>query len=128
MGADQQPDVLEPPAGLMQRPLELLHRARLVDAGVEKNDPVALARSAKALTWGTPGHGSGSRSRQMPGSTRSARPCSRLRRSSLILARWRGLRRWIPLPEGVELVRAQNPSPLTLSGTNTYLVGRARGS
>ena len=35
--------------------------------------------SAQALQCGTPGHGSGSRSRQTPGSTRSPRPTSRLR-------------------------------------------------
>src|SRR3954451_5760177 len=35
------------------------------------------AASAHALQCGTPGHGSGSRSRQTPGSTRSPRPTSR---------------------------------------------------
>src|SRR3954468_10547526 len=38
------------------------------------------AASAQALPWGTPGHGSGRRRRQTPGSTRSPRPSSRLRR------------------------------------------------
>src|SRR3954466_11492505 len=37
------------------------------------------ALTAHALPCGTPGHGSGSRSRQTPGSTRSPRPTSRLR-------------------------------------------------
>ena len=37
------------------------------------------AASAHALQCGTPGHGSGSRRRQTPGSTRSPRPTSRLR-------------------------------------------------
>src|SRR3954452_2431225 len=37
------------------------------------------ARSAQALQCGTPGSESGSRNRQMPGSTRSPRPISRLR-------------------------------------------------
>src|SRR3954469_24869736 len=40
------------------------------------------AASAQALQCGTPGHGSGSRSRQTPGSTRSPRPTSRLRLAS----------------------------------------------
>src|SRR5947209_5670492 len=35
------------------------------------------AASAQALPCGTPGHGSGTRRRQMPGSTRSPRPSSR---------------------------------------------------
>src|SRR4051794_39080890 len=34
------------------------------------------AASAQALPWGTPGQGSGSRSRQTPGRTRSPRPTS----------------------------------------------------
>ena len=40
--------------------------------------PEPLA-SAQALQCGTPGHGSGSRSRQIPGTTFSPRPTSRLR-------------------------------------------------
>ena len=39
--ADDQPDVLEPQAGLAERELELAHRARLVDAGVDEHDAVA---------------------------------------------------------------------------------------
>src|SRR3954470_17435114 len=39
------------------------------------------AASAQAFPCGTPGHGSGKRSRQTPGSTRSPRPSSRLRRA-----------------------------------------------
>src|SRR3712207_854507 len=38
------------------------------------------AASAHALPCGTPGHGRGSRRRHTPGSTRSPRPSSRLRR------------------------------------------------
>src|SRR5437588_13121807 len=37
-------------------------------------EPDAIAH---ALQWGTPGHGSGSRNRHSPGSTRSPRPSSR---------------------------------------------------
>src|SRR5258705_810491 len=37
------------------------------------------AATAQALQCGTPGHGSGSRSRHTPGTTRSPRPSSRLR-------------------------------------------------
>src|SRR3954447_24365913 len=36
---------------------------------------------AQALPWGTPGHGSGTRRRQTPGSTRSPRPSSFLARA-----------------------------------------------
>src|SRR2546430_10223918 len=39
------------------------------------------AASAHALPCGTPGHGSGTRRRHTPGSTRSPRPSSRLRRA-----------------------------------------------
>src|SRR3954468_21360579 len=39
------------------------------------------AATAHALRCGTPGHGSGRRSRHTPGSTRSPRPSSRLRRA-----------------------------------------------
>ena len=62
-----------PQPDLVHRPLELRHRARLVHAGVDQHDP-SPAAIAQALQCGTPGHGSGSRSRQRPGSTRSPRP------------------------------------------------------
>ena len=76
--ADQQAHVLEAQAGLVERALELAQAARLVEAGVDQHHAVAAA-IANAFTCGTPGQGSGSRSRQSPGSTRSARASSRLR-------------------------------------------------
>src|SRR6266511_1861147 len=87
------------------------------------------ASSAHAFTCGTPGHGSGNRSLQMPGSTRSARPSSRLRCPSLtagnlpvaILGRVAEVTERVP--DGVTLVRAANAGPMTLSGTNTWLIG-----
>ena len=39
--ADDEPDVLDAQARLVERPLELAHRAWLVDAGVDEHDAVA---------------------------------------------------------------------------------------
>ena len=77
--ADEQPHVLE--AQVDHRP----SRARGGPASPGSCMPVSTstmpspAASAQALQCGTPGHGSGRRSRQTPGSTRSPRPSSRLR-------------------------------------------------
>src|SRR5215207_1595931 len=38
VGADQQPHVIDPHPGLVERALELAHRARLVEAGVDQDD------------------------------------------------------------------------------------------
>ena len=66
-------------ADLVHRPLELRHRpgSCMPVSTSTKPEPAAIAQ---ALQCGTPGHGSGSRSRHSPGSTRSPRPSSRSRR------------------------------------------------
>ena len=77
--ADEQPHVLE----LAGRPGRA--RARGARASRARACPVSTstipspAASAQALQCGTPGQGSGRRSRQTPGSTRSPRPTSRRR-------------------------------------------------
>ena len=65
--ADDQAHVLEPQPGLVERALEVGHRAGLVHPGVDEHDRRRPTPSAHALQCGTPGHGSGSRSRQTPG-------------------------------------------------------------
>ena len=78
VGADEQADVLEPQADLVQRALELGERAGPCIPVSTRTIP-SPAATAQALPCGTPGQGSGSRRRQTPGSTRSPRPSSRLR-------------------------------------------------
>ena len=80
MGDDQQPDLLEAQVDLVQRPLELGQRARLVHSRSRRARSRRRRRSPTRCSAGTPGQGSGSRSRHRPGSTRSPRPSSRLRR------------------------------------------------
>ena len=65
--ADEQADVLEPQADLLERALEVRHRARLVHAACRRARSRRPAASAQALQCGTPGHGSGRRRRQTPG-------------------------------------------------------------
>ena len=74
--ADEQAHVLEAQADLVERALELCERARLVRPVSTSTIPSPVA-IAHALQCGTPGHGSGRRRRQTPGSTRSPRPTSR---------------------------------------------------
>ena len=73
VGAGQQPHMLEPEVDLIQRALELGQRSGFVHAGVDQHhaEPAAIAH---ALQCGTPGQGSGRRSRHRPGSTRSPGP------------------------------------------------------
>ena len=67
VGDDDQPDVARARRPTcVERALEVPIEPRLVHAGVDEHDPVA-GRSAHALQCGTPGQGSGSRSRQTPG-------------------------------------------------------------
>jgi hypothetical protein len=44
MRAHHEPDVLDPQAGLVERALEMGHRARLVHAGVDEHDAVARSQ------------------------------------------------------------------------------------
>ena len=53
---------------------------------VSKSTIPSPAATAQALQCGTPGHGSGRRRRQTPGSSRSPRPTSRLRAGAVIAA------------------------------------------
>ena len=76
--ADDEPHVLEPQPGLVERALEVRHRAGLVHAGVHEHDPVAGGeRPGVAVRDARPRQ----REPQPPdaGSTRSPRPTSRLR-------------------------------------------------
>ena len=75
VGADEQPHVLEPQADLVQRALEVAIEPRSCIPESTSTMP-SPAASAQALQCGTPGQGSGSRSRQTPGTTRSPRPAS----------------------------------------------------
>ena len=78
----------------------------------------SVERTANAFTCGTPGHGSGSRRRQTPVSTLSARPSSRLpsgpltrrgyQRRAATLAHTGGVVVDDLLPDGVTRVRAGN--------------------
>ena len=78
MRADEQPHVLE------RRLTIASARSRCASEPgscmpVSTSTIPSPAASAQALQCGTPGHGSGRRRRQTPGSTRSPRPSSRLR-------------------------------------------------
>ena len=83
VGADEQPHVLEPEAGLGQREVELAHPP-LPPMPVSKRTMPPSAATAQTLPCGTPGQGSGSRNLQTPGSTFSARGASGRLRSSAI--------------------------------------------
>ena len=56
VGADEQPHVLEPQSGLVERELELAQRPRLVDPGVDEHDPVAR-RDRPGVSVRDPGPG-----------------------------------------------------------------------
>ena len=78
VGADQQADVLEPRAGLLEARSSCSSApgAAIPQSTSTTPDPDAIAHP---FTCGTADHGSGSRRRHRPGSTRSARASSRRR-------------------------------------------------
>ena len=76
--ADEQlADVLEPQVDLPRAPARGGRASRARASRCRRARSRRPAASAQALQCGTPGHGSGRRRRQTPGSTRSPRPSSR---------------------------------------------------
>ena len=72
--ADEQADVLDLPADLRRAPARGRASSPRPSKPQSNSTIPSPAASAQALQCGTPGHGSGSRSRQTPGITRSPAP------------------------------------------------------